>query len=64
VALNQTALAERAGVSRVSMGKALSRLHDEGLIQLGYGRIVICDVDAMRDWVAERNTVLPIRKVV
>lgn len=61
VALNQTALAERAGVSRVSMGKALSKLQADGLIDLGYGRIAICSVDAMRDWVAERNTVLPIR---
>lgn len=50
VVCNQTDLADTFGVSRVSIGKALARLQDEGLIALGYGRITIADEVRLRDW--------------
>ncbi|MHA7871308.1 MAG: Crp/Fnr family transcriptional regulator [Hyphococcus sp.] len=53
VECRQSDLAFTLGVSRVSVGKALSRLQDEGLIALGYGRINVPDCAALRYWIDE-----------
>ncbi|WP_428409742.1 Crp/Fnr family transcriptional regulator [Hyphococcus sp.] len=57
---SQTDLAFTLGVSRVSIGKALARLQDEGLIELGYGRIGVPDRKRLNAWVAARLPVEPL----
>ncbi len=59
---NQSDLAFTLGVSRVSIGKALARLQDEGLITLGYGRIGVPDRKNLSDWIAARLPVEPLVK--
>ena len=56
----QSDLAFTLGVSRVSIGKALARLQEEGLIVLGYGRIGVPDRAALNDWIAERSPIAPL----
>ena len=60
VECSQSDLAFTLGVSRVSIGKALARLQDEGLIDLGYGRIGVPDRENLSDWIAERLPVEPL----
>ncbi|WP_375207541.1 Crp/Fnr family transcriptional regulator [Hyphococcus sp.] len=59
---NQADLAFTLGVSRVSVGKALSRLQEEGLIALGYGRIGVKDRKRLSEWIAERLPVEPLTR--
>lgn len=49
-------LAFMVGVSRMSLSKALKELALAGLVQLGYGRIIIPDGSALGAWVAENCT--------
>ncbi|MEO1251096.1 MAG: Crp/Fnr family transcriptional regulator [Pseudomonadota bacterium] len=51
VACRQSDLAFTLGVSRVSIGKALSGLQRSKLIRLGYGRIDIPDPSALERWI-------------
>lgn len=60
VECSQSDLAFTLGVSRVSMGKALARLQDQGLITLGYGRIGVPDLNRLASWIAERTPFLPL----
>ncbi len=62
VECSQSDLAFTLGVSRVSIGKALARLQDEGLITLGYGRIAVQDRKSLHDWVAARLPVEPLMR--
>ena len=47
----QDDLAYTIGVTRVSLGKALKQLNDLGLIQIGYGKIIIVDQLELMNWV-------------
>lgn len=60
VECRQEDLAFMLGVSRVAIGKALKRLEQQALIQLGYGRIFMLDVAALRDCVKTEDQFLPI----
>ena len=51
VTATQQDLADLVGVSRVSLGKALSRLQAAGMIDPGYGSVTIKDRTALRDMV-------------
>lgn len=62
VECNQSDLAFTLGVSRVSIGKALAQLQDEGLIELGYGRIFVPDARALGAWIAERSPTAPLAR--
>ena len=57
VECNQSDLAFTLGVSRVSIGKALARLQNDGLIVLGYGRVVVPDLAALHQWIMDRSPV-------
>ena len=48
VSLNQTGLAELAGVTRPTANRVLRRLEDEGVVELLRGRITVRDVQALR----------------
>ncbi|KZK77494.1 cAMP receptor protein [Pseudovibrio sp. Ad13] len=48
---NQSELAIAVGTSRVSMGKALKQLENNGLIVLKYGAIAVPDEQALSDWI-------------
>lgn len=63
VECSQCDLAFTLGVSRVSVGKALGRLQDEGVIQLGYGRIEIPDRVRLEQWIADRSPLAPLAHV-
>lgn len=60
VECSQSDLAFTFGVSRVSIGKALGRLQNEGLIRLGYGRIAIPDTKRLDQWIADRSPLAPL----
>lgn len=62
VECNQSDLAFTLGVSRVSIGKALARLQDAGVIALGYGRIGVPDPSALDRWIAERSPLQPLMR--
>lgn len=49
----QSDLAFALGISRVSLGKALGKLKDLGLIEIGYGQISLINPEDMENWVAE-----------
>ncbi|WP_425408464.1 Crp/Fnr family transcriptional regulator [Hyphococcus sp.] len=57
---NQSEIAFTLGVSRVSIGKALSALQTEGLISLGYGKIQIPDLSGLKSWIAENTPLSPL----
>lgn len=57
---NQSELAFTLGVSRVSIGKALSALQDERLISLGYGRIGVPDRARLESWIAAHSPLQPL----
>ncbi|MEL6371789.1 MAG: Crp/Fnr family transcriptional regulator [Pseudomonadota bacterium] len=59
VSLTQQQLADRLGVSRVTISKALTMLAEEDLINRGYGRILL-RTGKLRNFVEARNTLLPI----
>jgi len=48
----QQDLADLVGVSRVSLGKALTRLQAAGMIEPGYGSVTIRDAEALEDFLA------------
>ncbi|MEP3227268.1 MAG: Crp/Fnr family transcriptional regulator [Parasphingorhabdus sp.] len=52
VRITHQELADLVGVSRVSLGKALSKLDDLALIQRRYGRIIIPDRKALASFLA------------
>ncbi|TNE40250.1 MAG: Crp/Fnr family transcriptional regulator [Alphaproteobacteria bacterium] len=56
----QEDLAFMLGVSRVSIGKALKKLQDEGLIEMGFGRIHLPDVQRYRAQVDSEHQLLPL----
>lgn len=62
VECSQADLAFTLGVSRVSMGKTLSALQDQGLIVLGYGRIGVPDRTALDNWIADRSPLQPLKR--
>lgn len=47
IPITQQDLADLVGVSRVSLGKALARLEETGLIERRYGRIIVQDWHAL-----------------
>ena len=51
----QSDLAFTLGVSRVSVGKALAALKEEGLVALGYGEIGVPDPAKLRNWIEARG---------
>jgi CRP-like cAMP-binding protein len=51
----QSDLAFTLGVSRVSIGKALGTLQREGLIELGYGYVVVPSAASLIDWIDARS---------
>lgn len=60
VETRQDQLAFTLGVSRVSVGKALSTLQKDGLIELGYGKIKIPSTTIFRRWLEERTLLAPL----
>lgn len=60
IKLTQSDLAFSFGVSRVSIGQALSELQSENLIKTGYGNLHIPDSDRLALWVSERSSLLPV----
>ncbi|PQA85957.1 Crp/Fnr family transcriptional regulator [Hyphococcus luteus] len=62
VECSQSDLAFTLGVSRVSIGKALSGLQDERLIVLGYGRIGVPDRAALDQWIADRTPLQALKR--
>ncbi len=51
----QSDLAFTLGVSRVSIGKALAKLQDDGLVRLGYGEIAVPDARQLEAWIEARE---------
>ncbi len=49
ILVTQQDLADLIGVSRVSLGKALSGLESAGSVERGYGSVLVQDVAALRD---------------
>ncbi len=56
----QEDLAFMLGVSRVAAGKALKKLERDGLVVLGYGRIDIIDMDALRAMIRQEDQFFPV----
>jgi CRP/FNR family cyclic AMP-dependent transcriptional regulator len=57
IAVTHAQLAASLGVTRVSIASALDRLVATGLITKGYGSIEICDLPAMRSWLADQSDI-------
>ena len=55
VSLNQTELADFLGVSRFALSKALKLFKEDGLINIGYGRIEIVDRQRLTRYGAENS---------
>lgn len=62
VECRQEDLASMLGVSRVSVGKALKRIQDEGLVRLGYGRIRLPDIQRLVEIIEAESQILPITR--
>ena len=58
----QDQLAFSLGVTRVSVGKALATLQSDGLIELGYGKIIVPSKTSLRRWLRERTLLAPLTK--
>lgn len=58
ITVTQHALADELGVSRVALGKALTRLRDLGLVETGYGRIRIPDDTQVVNWLVEQSPIV------
>ncbi len=56
MSIRQEDIAFTFGVSRVSMGKTLQQLQQQGLLELGYGRIRL-HLSVLRQWIAEQSLV-------
>lgn len=50
LSIRQQELAELVGVSRMTVGTALSQLEERGLISRQYGSIIVENVAGLRDW--------------
>jgi len=50
IPLTQTELASLVGTSRESVNKVLGRLRDAGLVRLQRNRILLLNIDEMRNW--------------
>jgi CRP-like cAMP-binding protein len=61
VTCNQADLAFTLGVSRVSIGKALSQLQQAGFVVLGYRTITIRDRAGLKRWIARHRVLAPLR---
>jgi len=48
IRLNQELLGEMIGLTRKTVNAHLSAFEQDGLIQVGYGQITLCDVDRLR----------------
>jgi CRP-like cAMP-binding protein len=59
--MTQDSLGGILGVTRISVGRALDSLEEEGLLRRGYGRIEVPDVASLRAWVAKNSKLLPVR---
>ena len=57
--MTQDELAKMLGVTRISVGKALSSLEERGLIQRRYGRIEVTNSKSLSAWVTKK-TALPV----
>ncbi len=55
VRIRQTDLAESLGVTRVSLGKVVKKLSNEGLIELGYGKIRFPDRNRLERWLEQQS---------
>ncbi len=62
VETRQDQLAFSLGVSRVSIGKALASLQKVGLIELGYGKIIVPSTHKLRLWLQDKNLLAPLSK--
>ena len=58
----QDDLAFSLGVSRVSIGKVLTKLQNDELIQIGYGKIIIPSATKLKVWLEERTLLAPLTK--
>ncbi len=59
---SQTELAEAIATSRVTAGKALSELVQEGLVETAYRAVRIPHLGALKNWVAARSFLTPVIK--
>lgn len=57
----QEDLADMLGVSRVAVSKALKSLQADRLVSIGYGKIVVNDVQVLLRWLETIYQVVPIR---
>jgi CRP-like cAMP-binding protein len=62
VRCKQDELAFSLGVSSVSVGKVLTTLQNEELIQLGYGKIIIPSATKLKSWLQARTLLAPLKK--
>ena len=56
----QQDLAFTFGLSRVSIGKSLKKLQDDGLIELGYGCIHFPDPAKLEHWLSKYQEIEPL----
>lgn len=61
VSCNQADLAFMLGVSRVSIGKALSTLQEADVVTIGYGKVNIPDAVRLDQWIAVRSPLAPLK---
>lgn len=52
IAITQQSLADRAGLSRVTVGQVLAKFGEAGAVQRRYRRVVICNLAALKAWAA------------
>jgi CRP/FNR family transcriptional regulator, cyclic AMP receptor protein len=52
--IRQQEMAELVGVSRVSIAKTLAELENDGLVQRGYGELIVNDAAALKAWMIKR----------
>lgn len=60
VKCRQSDLAITLGTTRVSLGKVLQNLSHEGLIELGYGKILLPDRQHLQAWLEQRCDITPV----
>ncbi|MEL6447144.1 MAG: Crp/Fnr family transcriptional regulator [Pseudomonadota bacterium] len=58
ITVTQHTLADELGVSRVALGKALTRLRQLGLVETGYGYIRIPDDTQIVKWLVEQSPIV------
>lgn len=60
VTLLQSDLASTLGISRYTVSKTLDKLSKRRLISVGYRKIMVPDVKALRDWILTQSAVAPL----